>query len=410
MGRKLYPVAIAALCFAGMFGASNTQAADDIERGKYLLTAGNCASCHTVDGGEFMAGGLKFDTPFGGIYSTNITPDPDTGIGSWTAEQFLTSMREGVRPNGQHLYPVFPYTAYTKMTDEDILAIFSYLQSITAVRQRTPENELSFPFNQRSLLFMWKALFFDEGPLEPDATQTDEWNRGAYLVEALAHCSVCHTPRNFMGAEKSSLRMTGGTYNDKVPTGDVRPWAAPNLTSAQSGLGLWPVEEIAAYLQNGQNRFVTTFGPMNEVILNSTRYLDRADVNAMAVYLNSLEANEQKGGPAPSAEVMRQGETLYNVHCGTCHLPTGLGGDDSGPQLANGSLVVRASNPASLINVILYGPELPDPPLPTERWKPMEPFGDLLSDEELAALATFVRNSWGNSAGAVNADQVKEHR
>jgi len=386
--------------------------ADDakIKRGNYLALAGNCASCHTVTGGEFMAGGLAFETPFGTIYSTNITPDTETGIGNWTGEEFLTSMRRGLRPGGEHLYPVFPYTAFTKVTDDDIVALYAYLKSVPAVKQEAPQNEISFPFNQRSLMSFWKALFFEEGAYEADAAASDEWNRGAYFVEALAHCSACHSPRNFLGAEKSGQAMAGGEYIDKVPGGALQNWSAPNLTPAANGLGMWPHEEIVAYLKNGINTYVETFGPMNEVIINSTRHLSEDDVSAMATYLKSVPAHETAQPAEASSSVLGMGRTVYNLHCGTCHLPTGLGDAESGPQLARGSLVVQAENPASLINVILYGPELPDPPLPTRRRNPMEEFQYLLTDGEIAAVATYVRSNWGHAAGEVTPEQVAAQR
>jgi mono/diheme cytochrome c family protein len=381
-----------------------------IERGKYLALAGNCASCHTTANGGFMSGGLAFETPFGRIYSTNITPDADTGIGNWTGAQFLNSMRRGVRPDGEHLYPVFPYTAFTKITDEDVAALFAYLKSIPAIHQEAPENELLFPFSQRSLLAIWKSMFFDEGIYQADEANSAEWNRGAYLVEALAHCGACHSPRNYLGAGKSAMAMAGGVYTDKVRSGNLRAWSAPNLTSAPSGLGLWPLEEVVAYLKTGINSFVETFGPMNEVILNSTRYLSDDDVNAMAVYLKSLPSNGAHAAAAAEDSVLGMGRTLYNLHCGTCHLPTGLGDEEMAPRLGGGSLVVQASDPASLINVILYGPELPDPPLPTKRRKPMEDFQYQLDDVEVAALASYLRHSWGNTGGAVTAQQVAAQR
>jgi mono/diheme cytochrome c family protein len=388
----------------------STMGESQVERGKYLALAGNCASCHTAGNGEFMAGGLAFETPFGRIYSTNITPDPETGIGNWTGAEFLNSMRYGVRPDGEHLYPVFPYTAFTKVTDADVAALFSYLLSLPGIRQGAPENDLSFPFNQRALMSVWKAMFFAAGVYEQDESRSAEWNRGAYVVEALAHCGTCHSPRNYLGAEHADTVMTGGVYTDKVPNGTSRPWSAPNLTSAPSGLGLWPLEEVAAYLKTGRNSYVETFGPMNEVLMNSTRHLNDDDVDAMAVYLKSLPPNEGDRKAAAKDSVLGMGRTLYNLHCGTCHLPTGLGDEESAPRLGGGSLVVRASNPASLINVILDGPELPDPPLPTKRRKPMEDFRYLLDDEEIAALASYLRSAWGNTGGVVTARQVADQR
>ena len=381
-----------------------------IERGRYLATAGNCGSCHTARGGEFMAGGLSFETPFGTIYSTNITADPETGIGGWTAGEFIDSMRFGVRPGGQHLYPVFPYTAFTRATDEDILAIFAYLKSLPAIRQAAPANELGFPFGFRPLMAFWKALFFEPGEFQVVPAESDEWNRGAYLVEALAHCGACHTPRNRLGAEMNDKAMSGGEYLDRVLTGEYRPWFAPNLTSDERGLGIWSHEDLAAYLKTARNSFLESFGPMNEVIMNSTRHLEQSDVDAMATYLKSLPPIAEDEAPAPDAAIMGRGRTVYNLHCGTCHLPTGEGDPEMAPKLNRGSLVVQADNPASMINVILYSPEPPHPPLP-EKWRvPMEEFQYMLDDEEVAAVATFIRNSWDNEAGIVTPAQVARQR
>lgn len=381
-----------------------------IERGEYLALAGNCFSCHTTGSGGFMAGGVSFETPFGTIYSTNITPDPDTGIGNWTGLQFLNSMRHGVRADGQHLYPAFPYTAFTKVTDEDLAALFVYLKSIPAIRQENTANDIAFPFSVRTLMAVWKTMFFDEGSFAYDESKSAEWNRGAYLVDALAHCGACHTPRNILGAERTGMAMAGGVYTDKVPSGNLRPWSAPNLTSASNGLGLWQVGEVASYLKSGINAHVATFGPMNEVIINSTRHLSEADVTAMAVYLKGLPPIEPDTTATAPSNVLGMGRTLYNLHCGTCHLPTGLGDVESAPQLAVGSLVVQASNPASLINVILDGPQMPDPQLGTRWRKPMEDFRYVLTDDEIAALASYLRSEWDNTGGEVTAEQVAKQR
>jgi mono/diheme cytochrome c family protein len=380
-----------------------------MQRGKYLARAGNCGACHTRGNGELFAGGAAFDTPFGRMYSANLTPDADTGIGTWTSEQFLKSLRTGVRPNGEHLYPVFPYTAFTKITDEDDAALFAYLTSIPAVRSLVPENDMSFPFNQRWLMFIWKALFFDKGPYRSDAAKSAEWNRGAYLVTGLAHCSACHSPRNFLGAERSGMAMTGGVYMDRVQGGASRPWSAPNLTPASNGLAAWSVDEIAAYLKTGTNSYVETFGPMNEVITKGTQYLSDTDVHAMATYLKGLPPKEGELGSSANNDVLQAGETLYNVNCGTCHQPDGLGAEDSGPRLA-GSPVVQASNPASLINSILYGADPPGLAPATHTWRQMDAYGDKLSDEEIAELASYLRSAWNNKGGEVKAEQVAKQR
>ena len=357
-----------------------------------------------------MAGGLAFETPFGTLYSTNITSDADTGIGNWSDWDFLNAMRHGVRPNNEHLYPAFPYTAFTKISNEDIAAIYAYLQRIPPVDQAAPVNELSFPFNIRPLMAFWKAIYFEQGVFKPNEEQSDEWNRGAYLVEGLAHCSVCHTPRNGLGAEQKKLRMSGGEYLDRIRTGAHRPWAAPNLTSTERGLGLWTQQEIEDYLKTARNEFLESFGPMNEVIMNSTRFLSDSDVNAMAFYLKSLPAVDEPIAKKPDSQLMGRGRTIYNLHCGTCHLPTGEGDPEIAPRLNAGSLVVQSSNPASMINAILYGPETPGHPLSQKWGEPMDEFQYLLDDEEIAAVASYIRNSWDNSAGVVTAGQVARQR
>ena len=381
-----------------------------VARGRYLATAGNCASCHTTEGGEFMAGGLPFDTPFGTLYSTNISPDSKTGIGEWSQRDFLNSMRHGVRPTGEHLYPAFPYTAFTKIEDEDVLAIYVYLQSIPPVAQTPFENSLSFPFNIRPLMAFWKAMYFDAGEFEVIASQTDEWNRGAYLVDALAHCSACHSPRNLLGAEKTQLAMSGGEYIDQVNSEARRPWSAPNITATQRGLALWSHKDVKDYLKTARNDFLESYGPMNEVIINSTSHLTQSDVSAMATYLKDLPAIDEAADRAPTALLMGRGRTVYNLHCGTCHLPTGEGDPKMAPKLNAGSLVVQSENPASMINAILFSPTTPGPPL-LPKWRhPMEEFRYLLDDNEVAAVATFVRNSWRNSAGIVTPEQVSRQR
>ncbi len=381
-----------------------------VSRGQYLVTAGNCASCHTVRGGEFMAGGLPFQTPFGTMYSTNLTPDHDTGIGSWSDREFLNSMRFGVRPNGEHLYPAFPYTAFTKVVDEDMAAMYAYLQSIPAVKQTAPANNLVFPFNVRALLPLWKFLYLDADEFQYNSNESEQWNRGAYLVEALGHCSACHSPRNALGAEKSALAMSGGEYLDEVDEGKYVPWSAPNLTGSDQALNLWSHQDIADYLKTARNDFIESFGPMNEVIMNSTRHLSESDISSMAVYLKSLPSIDVASSGEPDPQIMGRGRTIYNLHCGTCHLPTGEGDPEMAPKLNKGSLVVQAKNPASMINAILYSPKTPGAPL-LPKWRhPMEEFQYELDDEEVAAVATFIRNSWENSAGVVTSAQVKRQR
>ena len=345
------------------------------------------------------------------IFQTGeVSTRSDTGIGGWSFADFANSMRHGVRPDGTHLYPAFPYTSFTRIADDDLAAIYAYLTSVPAVRQPARENDIGFPFNQRALMKAWKALFFDEGAFVADSAQSETWNRGAYLVEALAHCGACHTPRNVLGAERTAVAYSGGEYLDRVSSGDVRPWSAPNLTADERGLGLWSHEDLAAYLKTARNAFLESHGPMNEVIMNSTRHLSEGDIDAMATYLKGLPAIAEATGPVADDRTMGRGRTIYNLHCGTCHLPTGEGDPEMAPKLNRGSLVVQSDNPASMINAILYSPEAPHPPLPFKWREPMDEFQYVLDDDEIAAVASFIRQSWDNSAGAVTAGQVARQR
>lgn len=390
--------------------AANT-APDPLAKGRYLATAGNCISCHTREGGEPFAGGLGFKTDFGTIYSTNITSDPAAGIGKWSLEQFTRAMREGIDADGVHLYPAFPYTAFTKISDADMAELFAFVKSIPASSYKPPQNEMGFPFNQRALMGIWNSLFFKPGTFTANASQTEEWNRGAYLVEGLGHCSACHSPRNFLGAEQADQAMSGGVFYDKVPNGEIRQWAGVNLTSADSGLKSWSAADIAAYLKTGHSARSASYGPMNEVIGNSTRNLTDADITAMSVYLKSLPAIERSPVTKLDDAAQRKGETLYTIHCGTCHLPTGLGaapGTELGAPLV-GSAVAQAPDPSSLINIILYGGQVLAP-VPEKAWKSMKGLGDTLDDEEVAAVASYVRTNWGNRGTAVTAAQVAKQR
>lgn len=394
--------------------ANTTDAAQSVEedRGAYLTAVGNCVSCHTREDGPAMAGGLEFETPFGTIYSTNITPDAQTGIGDWSLEEFTAAMREGERPDGSHLYPVFPYTAFTKVSDEDIAAIYEHLQTMEPVSYAPPDNDLGFPYNQRWGLGVWKSAFFDEGRYEPDPEQSEEWNRGAYLVEGLGHCAMCHSPRNAAGGVDGDLLMTGGVYMERVE-GKLSAWSAPNLTSADNGLGQWSHEDIADYLKLGFSERSGVFGPMNNVVVNSTRHMSADDVDAMTVYLKSLPANSQQSGKPATDDVLRAGSVQYDIHCGTCHLPTGEGSAETGPPVL-WSPVVLDVNPETLINITLYGAQLPHTPPSTEwmgrGWKRMEAYANKLSDEQAAALLSYIRSAWGHEAGAVTPEQVATQR
>jgi mono/diheme cytochrome c family protein len=400
-----------ALCFlcAPSFSQQGAQTTA-LARGQYLARMGNCVSCHSRSGGDAFAGGVAFETPYGRLYSTNITQDPQAGIGSWTLAQFSQALREGVRPDGTHLYPAFPYPEFTKVSDADVAALYAFLKTIPPSKSVAPANELRFPYNQRWALGLWKDLYFTAGRYTPDAAKSAEWNRGAYLVQGLGHCGECHTPRGALGALNTKSALQGAVYRDTL-LDRVVDWSSVNLTAAATGLKSWSAQDMADYLRLGLSPRAGVFGPMNEVIMNSTRYLSDRDARAIAVYLKSLP------GPASSSSSasgdLGDGETLYGVHCATCHLPTGLGGSDTGPPLA-GSAVVQADDPASLINITLAGelvPKVaPSPQFQSRQWQAMTAFADKLTDEDMAALLTYVRASFGNHGSAVTAAQVAKQR
>jgi mono/diheme cytochrome c family protein len=378
------------------------------ERGHYLATIGNCQTCHTQRGGQAFAGGVRFQTPFGVLYSTNITADKEAGIGSWSFEDFYRSMKVGVRPDGTHLYPAFPYTSFAKLTDADIASIYLYVKTIAPVHSTPKGNELRFPFNLRVGLRAWNKLFHTPVVYVENAAQSAEWNRGAYLVQGVAHCGACHTPRNLLGAERGDEALSGGRFYDEVSRGKYREWFAVNLTPAKTGLAAWSAASIASYLRTGQCEHAVVHGPMNDVVTNSTRYLSDADVQAIARYLKEIPAVGDETTPKASQRQLVAGEIAYTVHCGTCHLPTGLGDEVLGVTLA-GSAIVQAADPSSLINVVLHGPHLPPPPFVSDRTR-MKAFGKRLSDEEIAALATYMRANFGNHASSVTAEQVNRQR
>jgi mono/diheme cytochrome c family protein len=379
-----------------------------VERGQYLATAGNCHSCHTSPGGDPFSGGVAFTTDFGVIYSTNITSDKASGIGNWTEKEFSRALREGISADGSHLYPVFPYTSFARTTDSDISALWAYISSVTPSQYTPPENSLRFPYKYRGLLTIWKALYLNSSPFKEDSSKSDDYNRGAYLVEGLAHCGSCHTPRNALGAEQSDLALSGGTYNDTVDSGKLRPWAAVNLTPAQDGLGHWSKKDISSYLKTGHSNAAGTFGPMNKVITGNTSQLTKQDIDSIAVYLTEIEPIQRSTKSRMNSKDFNKAELLYTIHCGTCHLPTGLGDPSVGPMLA-GSAIVQAENPASLINTIIYGATVPKP-APAKSWKSMEAFGDKLDDEEIALLATYLRSNWSNFGSQVTETDVANQR
>jgi mono/diheme cytochrome c family protein len=381
-----------------------------VERGRYVALAGNCASCHTRRGGTPYAGGVAFETPVGTIYSSNITSSSEHGIGKWTADDLRRALHEGVAANGDRLFPAFPYTSFTQMTDEDVDALYAYMRTVPADKYQPPAND--FVFKLRWGMALWNALFFEPARFEPDPKQTPEWNRGAYLVDALGHCGACHTPRNRFMAEELDKAYQGSTLREYVTADKVRDWAAVNLTSSADGLKTWSVDDLTKYLHTGFSLRGGSWGPMNEVVGNSTSKLTLEDARAMATYIKSLPVKSPpEGGETQipvTAEQAALGQTIYHDRCEKCHGASGRGGMFSGPPLA-GSAIVQSADPDSLINSILYG-AIPAEGMKLGAWETMKPYAEVLSDTDIANVANYVRGSWGNAAPQVDAARVAKQR
>ena len=371
-------------------------------RGAYLARAGNCAGCHTAQGGQPYAGGRELATPFGTFITSNITPDRVSGIGGWTAQDFWRAMHHGKGRDGKLLYPAFPYTEYTKVTHEDSDAIFSYLQTIAPAAKAAAPDRLRFPYNIRALLYVWRALYFKPGAYELVANQTAEWNRGAYLVQGLGHCNACHATRNALGAAGGAA-LGGGQVAG-------RSWYAPSLTSrAEAGNADVPVEEIVALLSTGRSSKYAASGPMAEVIGQSLQHLSAPDVRAMAIYLKSLpDSSAGKSAPgeltADATQRIAKGSKIYEKHCKDCHGTSGEGAVGAYPPLA-GNRSVTLPSALNTIRGVLDGgfaPSTAGNPRPYG----MPPFAHSLSSEEVALVVSYVRNSWGNRASLVTAVEV----
>ena len=396
-------MALGAVLLCGAFGCGEARAdasEDTIARGKALTIAGDCASCHTADPAKPFAGGKRIDTPFGGIFSPNLTPDRDTGLGAWSDEQFLRALRHGVARDGSRYYPAFPYPFFTKLIRDDILAIRAYLATLTPVRNTPPTPELRWPLNYRVLMRGWNYLFFQPGTLMPDQSKSAEWNRGRYLVEGAAHCGACHTPKNIFGADKASQAFGGGV---------VQGMFAPRLDgAARSGLKSWNVDDIVDYLQSGRNGRSHAGPLMSEVVVNSTSKMSDADVRAIAVYLKSLAPGAPEPVVTPPAPAqMADGEKLYKGACIACHELDGTGAPRIYPPLP-GNANLQSADPSSTLRIILDGATtVTTPRAPNTGSMPAYP---KLSDSEIADVATYIRNSWGNAAPAVTPEQVAKAR
>jgi mono/diheme cytochrome c family protein len=372
-----------------------------VEKGRYVAILGDCTACHTTPGGKPFAGGVVIDTPFGKLVGANITPAPGTGIGGWSFEDFAKVMSEGHSPGNKRLYGAMPYTAYTKVSREDNLALWAYLQTLEPVDQPVETNQLPFPLNQRLALVGWNWLNFDQGEYAPDPKRSAQWNRGAYLVQGLGHCGTCHTPKN----------VTGGDDNDRFLQGaNLQEWVAPNITAdSHLGVGRWTDQELFEYLKTGTNRFDIASGPMAEAVEHSLQHWKDDDIKAVVAYLR--DGNRPTVvSPAVAADspAMASGKALYADRCSACHTPTGEGIPGLFPRLASAPLI-NSADPASLIRVVLAGNRAGStdaaptgPAMPALGWN--------LSDQQVADVVTYIRNSWGNAAEAVNAGTVKDVR
>jgi mono/diheme cytochrome c family protein len=408
---------------------------ETVERGAYLAKLGNCAACHTARGGAAMAGGKAIHTPFGAVYTSNITPDKATGIGQWSQQAFYRALHEGRSADGHLLTPAFPYTNYTHVSRADSDALFAYfMHGVAPVVQTNRAHELPFPLNTQVALAVWRVLFFDinsDQVVNTSATENIATNvhitgtidinssqiqRGAYLVRGLGHCSACHAQRNALGA----------TTDDGLLSGALMPmqdWYAPSLLARdQAGVQHWPRADIVALLKTGVAPSASVAGPMAEVVAKSTQYWSDADLQAAAAYLQALPESPTQPGAQSSAEPLAashtnatqflRGAELFAKHCATCHGEHGQGlqfeGNVALPALA-GNRAITMDNTANLVRIILaggYAPSTAGNPRPFG----MPPFVHVFNDDDIAAVTTYIRGAWGNQASAVSATDVLLHR
>lgn len=374
-----------------------------IERGRYLALVGNCRACHTARGGEPYAGGRAIATPFGDVYTSNLTPDAATGLGGWTRAQFREAMRHGRSRDGRLLIPAFPYDWTTRVPLDDVDAIYAYLQSLPPVVNAPRPHALRFPFGTQPALAVWRALYFRPGEDPPDPSRSAAWNRGRDLVRGLAHCGACHAPRNALGASADTL---GGA---RMPDGR---WYAPALDRAsEAGVANWPAEDVARLLRTGVSPRGAVLGPMAEVVFNSLQHLSTADALAIGEYLRTLPQRVEKPRadvPPPDGARVARGGKLYEHHCADCHGAQGQGHAGAYPALA-GNRVVTMDSPVNLVRAIVAGgfaPATAGNPRPYG----MPPFGQVLNAGELEDLVAFLRASWGHRATPVSAVELMNAR
>jgi thiosulfate dehydrogenase len=375
-----------------------------VERGAYLARLGDCVACHTSKGGKDMAGGLAFDTPMGRIYSTNITPDPATGIGRYTLGEFEGALRRGVKANGENLYPAMPYPSFTKISDGGVKALYAYfIKGVAPVDQANTPDEMRFPFNIRLGLALWKAAFFDNRRFAEDPSKDAQWNRGAYIVAGLGHCGACHTPRG-IGMQEVTTNADAKSY---LSGSTIEGWRAPSLRY------FWSEQEIAEFLRTGVNAHAAAYGGMTQVVHDSTQHFSNDDLGAVGHFLKSLETGQAAPSVATAATAIpvtlytTRGGLGYDQFCSTCHQRDGRGAPGVFPPLA-GNDSVLSDDPISVIHIALTGWTEAATRFSTHAFS-MPEFSSL-SDAELAEILTFVRTSWGNTGGAVTGAEVRRWR
>jgi mono/diheme cytochrome c family protein len=375
------------LAIACGIGISTARAEDQslVASGQYIARLADCMACHTRPGGTPYAGGLEIGTPFGNLSSPNITPDPDTGIGNWTDDQFYRAVTDGIGAHGEYLYPVMPFTSFTRMTRSDVLAIKAYLFSLRPVYAPRAPSHMAFPFDVRTTLIVWRELFFRPGVFRPDPQRSAEWNRGAYIVEGPGHCGECHSPRNIMGATETSKSLAGG---------QVGNWLAPNISSdPRWGIGDWSINEIVTFLKTGSQKSEgVAFGPMAEVVHDSLRYATTEDLAAVATFLKSgPERIPSASQQIASRSDLQHGQQIYLNNCAQCHQDNGRGIPGVVPNLA-GNAVVNSSQPNDVVDAVLNGLH------GTGNYGVMPSFAGALGDQDVADVVNYARVTWGNQA------------
>ncbi len=402
------------LCAGGTSRATEP-VSPPLSDGEYLARAADCVACHSISGGKAFAGGLKMGTPIGAIYSTNITPDSETGIGAYTLADFERAVRQGIAKDGRHLYPAMPYPSYSKLSAADVAVLYRFfMKQVPPVHQANLKSEIPALLSFRWPLAMWNYFFAPSGSYVAKPSHDAAWNRGAYLVQGPGHCGACHTPRG-VGIQEKSPDDSSPTY---LAGAELDAWYAPSLRGdMRTGLGNWSKEDIVEFLKQGHNRIGTAFGSMTEAVNNSTSYLSDSDLNAIAAYLKSLPAtspqqpvayNNATTAALRDRPTTQPGGAVYADACASCHGFDAKGFTPYMPALV-GNPVVLDHDPSSLINLVLNG-SIPLVAKGTPDAYRMPQFRQQLSDQDIADVITFTRDGWGNGAAAVTAAQVAKLR